>query len=51
MKDGSPPIDDGSRPCASKYGTAGPLLASLGYQAWAITCRWSDGFAVSVSGR
>ena len=37
--------------CASKYGTAGPVEVSVGYHAWAMTCRWSDGLAVSVSGR
>jgi hypothetical protein len=51
MNDGMPPTEPGKFPCASKYGTACPLFASLGYQACAITCRWSDGFAVSVSGR
>jgi hypothetical protein len=51
MKDGSPPIGPGSRPCASKYGTARPVVASVGYQAWAMTWRWSDGLGVSVSAR
>jgi hypothetical protein len=51
MNEGSPPIDPGRWRCASKYGTAGPLEVSVGYHAWAMICRWSDGLAVSVSGR
>ena len=51
MNDGNPPIDAGRWPCASKYGTALPFVVSVGYQAWAMTCRRSDGSAVNVSGR
>src|SRR3954452_4901367 len=58
------PDDRGSQSCADGLCERGDahedfgamrhsdrMLASLGYQACAITCRWPDGFAVSVSGR
>src|SRR5437762_9789234 len=51
IQDGRPAIDVGRCPCASKYGMARPLSASVGYHACTTTWRRSLEAGLNVSAR